>query len=177
MKISNRFIRNAVFVVLSLLIYLAWSNGFDRAYGKFVAGGISNITSKFSSIERAQVKYYEEEKTSIITCKYEDRTTKINLEYCLPVVLLLAWQLSLFFDKRLRRKDTFKLLAINFLIVYFLQIIFPLLLFNVSQSKFKSTSLFIGMQIFSFIVFFLILKDSLMIKYIYSQKTNTPKKR
>jgi len=161
----NRFYRNLIFVVLSLVFYMVWENGGDRFYGKVVAAGISKITSQFTGIEKAELRYFEAEKKSLIYCTYNDRATKLNIEYLLPVVLLLAWQFSLFADKRLNAMSTVKLLLFNFLIVYLLQILFPLLLYNVSQSKFKSTSLFIGMQVFGFIVFFLILKDSLLIRW------------
>lgn len=160
----NKTYRNILFVTLSILFYLLWENGGDKFYGRFVAGGISKVTAQFTPIEKAELRYFESEKKSLIYCIYDDRATKINIEYLLPIVLLLAWQLSLFIDKRLKSKEAAKLLVINFLIVYLLQIVFPLLLFNVSQSKFKSTSLFIGMQIFGFIVFFLIIKDSLLIR-------------
>jgi hypothetical protein len=170
MKLSNRLIRNTVFLILSLVFYLVWANGADQAYGKFVAWGVTKFTANVSDIERAKLEHIAEQDKSLIVCYYEDRATRINMEYCLPIVLLLAWQLSLFIDKRLFYKKALKLFAINFSIVYFIQILFPLLLYNVSQSKFKSTSLFIGMQIFGFIVFFLILKDSMLIKYLYSNK-------
>jgi len=47
---------------------------------------------------------------------------------------------------------------------------FPLLLYNISQSKAKATGLFIGLQVFGFIVFFLMIKDSLLIKLKYSSE-------
>jgi hypothetical protein len=166
----NRIIRNIVFIVLSFAFYFAWENGGDRLYGKFVAGGISKITTQFSSMEKAELRHYENPKTDLLYCLYEDRATKIDIEYLLPIVLLLAWQLSLFIDKRVNVKGALKLFAVNFSIVYLLQVLFPLLLYNVSQSKFKSTSLFIGMQVFGFIVFFLIIKDSLLIRFRTSNK-------
>jgi len=164
MKNSLRII---IFITASILFYFIWANGGEQSYGKFVAGGINKITSKFSGIQNASFKISETDNTPMIFCQYKDRKTRIATEYCLPIVLLLAWHLSLFFDKRIKTKTAFKFLGINFLIFYFLQIIFPLLLFNISQSKTKSMGLFIGLQIFSFIVFFLIIKDSLLIKYNY----------
>jgi hypothetical protein len=164
----KNLIRNIVFVVASFLIYLLWSNGGDQIYGKIVTFGIDKVTSRVSSIEKAEFIHYKEQEKTLIYCYYKDRKTNISLEFCLPVVLLLAWHLSLFFDKRIKSKDALKMFGINFAIVYFLQIIFPLLLYNISQSKVKSIGLFIGIQVFGFIVFFLILKDSLLIKYKYS---------
>lgn len=167
MKNSLRII---IFIFASIIFYLIWANGGEEVYGKIVTKGVDKITSKFSSIERAEFKISEQDQTPMINCYYKDRKTKIALEYCLPVVLLLAWHLSLFFDKRIKPKDASKMFAINFSILFFLQIFFPLLLFNISQSKAKSMGLFIGLQIFGFLVFFLIIKDSLLIKYKYSQK-------
>jgi len=161
-------VRNSVFVVASILFYLLWSNGGDQFYGKMVTFGIDKVTSRVSSIEKAEIIQYKEQEKTIIYCHYPDRKTNISLEFCLPIVLLLAWHLSLFFDKRINAKTALKMFGINFSIVYFLQILFPLLLFNISQSKVKSVGFFIGLQVFGFIVFFLILKDSLVIKYKYS---------
>jgi len=164
----KNLVRNIVFVVSSFLLYLLWSNGGEQVYGKVITFGIDKVTSKVSSIEKAELVEYKEQEKNIIFCYYKDRKTNIALEYCLPVVLLLAWHLSLFFDKRIKAKTALKMFGINFAIVYFLQILFPLLLFNISQSKVKSVGFFMGLQVFGFIVFFLLLKDSLLIKYKYS---------
>lgn len=168
----KNYLRNIVFVVLGFLLYLGWVNGGETAYAKFVATGINQFTTKFSSLEKVKYKHFKEENTTKLFFKYPDRGNNISMEYCLPIVILLAWHISLFFDKRVRPKFAFKLLGFNFVFVYFLQIIFPLLLFNISQSKVKSMSLFVGLQIFGFLIFFLILKDSLIIKYKFSQQGN-----
>jgi hypothetical protein len=164
----KNLVRNIVFVVASVLFYLLWSNGGDQFYGKIVTFGIDKVTSRVSSIQKAEFIQYKEQEKTLIYCYYPDRKTNIALEFCLPIVLLLAWHLSLFFDKRIKAMTALKMFGINFAIVYFLQILFPLLLYNISQSKVKSMGLFIGLQVFGFIVFFLILKDSLVIKYKYS---------
>lgn len=164
----KKYLRNIIFIVAGFALYLLWSNGGEQVYGKVVVTGIQKFTAKVSAIETVTYTHYKEQGTTMLYFKYPDRTTSIALEYCLPVVLLLAWQLSLFFDRRIKTKIAFKLLGINFSILYFLQIFFPLLLFNISLSKTKSMGLFIGLQIFSFLVFFLMLKDSLMIKHKYA---------
>lgn len=145
-------------------------NGGEEVYGKVVAFGVDKITSRISGIESADLKVFKQEQKTMLFCKYPDRTTKISIEFCLPIVLLLAWNLALFFDKRVSYKLALKLLGINFGIIFFIQIIFPMLLFNVSASKVKSMSLFIGMQIFGFLVFFLIIKDSLLLKTYFPKK-------
>lgn len=167
----KKYLRNSIFLISSVLLYLLWSNGGERVYAKFVTTGINEFVAKVTSIEHADYTYFKNENKTMMQLKYPDRTTKIALEYCLPVVLLLAWQFSLFFDRRITKKYAGRLLALNFLTLYFLQIIFPLLLFNISQSKTKSIGLFIGLQIFGFIVFFIILKDSLLIKYKFLTKS------
>jgi hypothetical protein len=165
----KNLVRNSVFVVASIVFYLLWANGGEQVYGKLVTGGINAVTTKISSIKKAEFKHFEAEEKSAIFCYYKDRKTNISLEFCLPIVLLLAWHLSLFFDKRLSAKKALKMFGINFLIVFFLQILFPLLLYNISQSKVKAMGLFIGLQVFGFIVFFLILKDSFLIKLNYTE--------
>ncbi len=165
----NKTIRNIIFIVASILFYLLWANGGEPVYGRFVAGGVEKVTSRFSSIEKTEIVHFEKEDKTLMYCYYPDRRTQIAIEYCLPVVLLLAWHFSLFFDKRLTWKIALRYLGINFAIVYFLQILFPLLMFNISQSEVKSMGLFIGLQVFGFVVFFLIIKDSLVIKYKFSQ--------
>jgi hypothetical protein len=165
----KNLVRNSVFIIASIVFYIIWANGGEQTYGKLVTFGIDKFTSKISSIEKAEFKHFEQEEKTLIYCYYPDRKTNIALEFCLPIVLLLAWHLSLFFDKRLKAKKALKMFGINFAIVYFLQIIFPLLLFNISQSKVKAMGLFIGLQVFGFIVFFLILKDSFLIKLNYSE--------
>ena len=167
MKIK-KYLRNLIFIIASILFYLIWSNGGDYTYGKVLAKGIEKFTTKLSSIERVRIENYAEQQKTVIYCKYPDRTTNISLEYCLPIVLLFAWHFALFFDKRITYKKALKYFGINFLIVFVLQLLFPLLLFDISQSKMKSMGLFIGLQIFGFLVFFLILKDSLLLKLNYS---------
>ncbi|HPR31159.1 MAG TPA: hypothetical protein PLK12_03645 [Prolixibacteraceae bacterium] len=165
----NRTLRNILFIVASIALYFVWENGGETVYARFVAGGVEKVTSRFSDIERTEVERFEQEGKTMIYCHYPDRMTRISVEYCLPVVLLLAWQFALFFDKRLNWKIALRFFSINFALYYFIQILFPLLMFNISQSKVKSMGLFIGLQIFGFIAFFLILKDSLIIKYKYPQ--------
>ncbi len=172
----KRYIRNIIFIVASISFYLLWSYGGEQVYGKLIKGGVERITTKVSGIETVAMTHFDEENVTMLSFKYPDRTTKISLEYCLPIVLLLAWQFSVFFDKRIKSKKAFKLLGANFLIIYLLQIIFPLLLFNVSQSSAKSIGLFIGMQVFGFLVFFLILKDSLIIRLMTSKNISTGQK-
>jgi len=172
---KNSLVRNSVFILLSLIFYVLWMKGGEQVYGKVVEFGIDKITSRFSAIDNATLMNFPVEKKNLIFCKYSDRTTKISVEYCLPIVLLLAWNISLFFDKRLVFKISAKWLTLNFFVVYFLQIIFPLLLFNISTSKIKSMSLFIGLQVFGFLVFFLILKDSFLLKYYFPQNKNDKK--
>ena len=171
----KKYRRNIIFIVAGFLFYLLWSNGGEQVYGKVVKTGVEKFTTKFSSIQTVKIQHFEQENKTLLYFKYPDRTTKITLEYCLPIVLLLAWQFSLFFDYRLKPKVALKFLATNFAIIYFLQIFFPLLLFNISQSATKSMSLFIGLQVFGFLVFFLILKDSLIIKLKYAPIANEPK--
>lgn len=165
----KKYLRNSIFIVTSILLYLLWSNGGEQVYGKLIKTGIEKFTTKISSIESAEYKYYPDQQKTVIVCKYNDRQTVIALEFCLPIVLLLAWHFSLFFDYRLNKKTALKYFLVNFSILYFLQILFPLLLYNISQSKIKSMGLFIGLQVFGFIVFFLIIKDSFIIKYKYSK--------
>ncbi|HNW50566.1 MAG TPA: hypothetical protein PKH79_05755 [Prolixibacteraceae bacterium] len=163
----KNIVRNSVFIAASILLYVLWVNGGEQVYGKMITFGIDKFTSAVSSIQRAEMVQFKEQGQTIIYCYYPDRKTNISLEFCLPIVLLLAWHLSLFFDKRINSKTASKMFGINFAVVYFLQILFPLLLFNISQSKVKSVGFFIGLQVFGFIVFFLIIKDSLVIKYKY----------
>ncbi|HPR62076.1 MAG TPA: hypothetical protein PLF35_14065 [Prolixibacteraceae bacterium] len=170
----KQYRRNIVFIVVGIVLYLLWSNGGEPVYGKIVKTGVEKFTTKVSKIESVRLEYMKEENKTMLFFKYPDRTTKIALEYCLPIVLLLAWHLSLYFDRRISAKVASKLFLYNFLIVYFIQLMFPLLLYNISQSKMKSMGLFIGLQVFGFLVFFLILKDSFIIKYKYGQLVNEP---
>ncbi|MBN1767175.1 MAG: hypothetical protein JXR50_00135 [Prolixibacteraceae bacterium] len=166
----KKYIRNIVFLVAGIIFYILWNIGGQAVYGRIVAFGVDKFTSGISKIESVEMKHYEEENKTILYFTYPDRRNNISLEYCLPIVLLLAWHLALFFDKRLSTKKALRYFGINFSIIYLLQILFPLLLFNISQSKVKSMGLFIGLQIFGFLVFFLIIKDSLLLKF------NTPEK-
>ncbi|MCE4566311.1 hypothetical protein INQ51_18465 [Maribellus sp. CM-23] len=160
----RRYFRNTIFVVTSVLFYLLWNSGGEEVYAKFLKEGVQHFTTKISAIETVYLKQ-EETKDKIIICfKYPDRTTKMTLDYCMPIVLLFAWQFSLLFDSRITKKTALKFFAINFLIVFILQFLFPLLLFDISNSKVKSVGLYIGFQIFGFIIFFLILKDSILIR-------------
>lgn len=134
------------------------------AYNNFLRKGTEQFATKFLSVEKVYLDQVENGEKVVICIKYPDRTTKMAMDYCLPIVLLFAWQFALFFDSRISKKTAFKFFAINFAIVFILQFLFPLLLFNHSHSKIKTTMLFMGFQIFGFIIFFLILKDSILIR-------------
>lgn len=166
----KKYLRISIFIFASIIFYLIWNMGGEKIYSKLVITGIEKFTSKISSIESAEQKYLPIQNETILSCQYHDRTTNIALDFCLPVVLLFAWQFSLFFDFRISKKTALYFFLLNFIIIYTLQILFPLLLYNISLSKFKSMGLFIGLQIFGFLVFFLILKDSYLIKYKFRDK-------
>jgi hypothetical protein len=170
----KRYLRNIIFLIATIVFYFLWNNGGEPVYGKIIAIGVEKITSMFSNIETVTVNHLKDLGMTMLYFKYPDRTTSIAMEYCLPVVLLLAWHFALFFDHRIKAKTALKLMAINMAILFILQVFFPMLLFNISQSKVKSTGLFIGLQIFSFLVFFLILKDSLLIKHKYTSNKEGP---
>lgn len=150
--------RNIIFIVLGFGLYLLWNSGGDRVYGKFITFGIENFVTKNSDIEEVTMKYIKKDDQYYIACKYAKGESGVSMEHYLPIVLLLAWQISLFFDKSIKTKKALRLFAINFLIFYILEITYPLLI------RSKSSFMFIGMQIFSFLVFFIILKDTFIIK-------------
>lgn len=156
--------RHWIFLLGSVLFYFLWHAGGEKVYAKFITTGIAKITSRVVDLESVEYKHFEKENKTMLYLQYTDKSNKIAMEYCLPVVLLLAWQLSLFFDSKLAKKYALRFLAVNFGILYMLQIFFPLLLYNISESKTRSMGLFVGLQIFGFLVFFLILKDSLLIR-------------
>ncbi|MDA3879569.1 MAG: hypothetical protein PF436_04205 [Prolixibacteraceae bacterium] len=168
----KKYIRNIVFLIAGVVFYILWNIGGQAIYGEVVKFGVEKFTTGVSKIESVDIKHFDKENKTMLYFTYPDRRNNISLEYCLPVVLLLAWHLALFFDKRLTAKKALKYFVINFIIIYIIQILFPLLLFNISQSKAKSMGLFIGLQIFGFLVFFLILKDSLLLKYFYSKEAS-----
>lgn len=165
---KKNLLRYSIFIIATILLYMIWVNGGERVYAKVIVTGIEKFTTKFSSISEVQIVHNDKDNSTSIFCIYPDRKNNITVEYCLPIILLLAWGVSLFFDKRIPKKYAIKLFVFNFIVIYILQIFFPLLLYNVSQSKIKSTSLFIGMQIFSFLIFFLIIKDLLLIRIKFS---------
>ncbi|MBN2805841.1 MAG: hypothetical protein JXR22_04225 [Prolixibacteraceae bacterium] len=171
MKKSPRYL---VFILGSILFYMLWISGGEKVYAKLISTGISKITASVSAIDKVEYKHFEKENKTMLFLQYPDKSNKIALEYCLPVVLLLAWQFSLFVDRKIKKKTALGFLAFNFTILYFLQIFFPLLLYNISESKARSMGLFVGLQIFGFIVFFLIIKDSLLIKYKKKFETEEP---
>ncbi|WP_297097867.1 hypothetical protein [uncultured Draconibacterium sp.] len=154
----NRKIRNIIFILLGIAFYLLWNYGGDRFYGKFIAFGIEHIVSKKSDITSATVNYFKSDDQYYIAYKYPKGESGVSMESYLPVVLLFAWQIALFFDKRINMKKALWLFAINFLIIYLLQITYPLVM------RSKSSLMFIGTQIFSFLVFFIILKDTFIIR-------------
>ena len=159
---------------------MLWIKGGEKAYGKFITWGTNNITTAFSSMDKAEFATATD-KSHVMLCYYDEekvtRRTNINLEYLLPIVLLLAWHLSLFVDRNIPTKKSLKFLGINFGIVFILQIFFPLLLYKVSESAFKSLSVFIGLQIFGFLAFFLIIKDSFIIRYMNRELSENQKEK
>jgi hypothetical protein len=160
----NRRISNIIFIVAGIAFYVLWNYGGDRLYGKFVSVGIEHFVTNISDLEKVSLNYVQEKHQLYIACKFPKIEVGVSMVSYLPVVLLLAWQFSLFFDKRITTKKAFRLFAINFLVFYLLQITYPILL------RSKSSIMFIGVQIFSFLVFFFILKDSLVIKSLEKQQ-------
>ncbi len=166
----KRYLRNTIFLIASVLFYFLWNSGGETAYASFLTEGVEKFASKISSVESAYLEKVENGEKTLICIKYPHRTTKMALDYCLPIVLLFAWQFALFFDSRISKKTALKFFAFNFLLVFVLQFLFPLLLYNHTESKIKTLGLFMGFQMFGFIIFFLILKDSILIRLKVSQK-------
>ena len=110
----KRYLRNTIFLVASILFYLLWNNGGEEVYARFLREGVQQFTTKISDIETVYLKQENKLDKIIICFKYPDRTTRMTLDYCMPVVLLFAWQFSLFFDSRIAKKTALKFFAINF---------------------------------------------------------------
>ncbi len=159
MKIS----RILIVLGLATAYYIIWQLGFDYVWANIVKAGISTITAAFSDIQEVAVVISDD--AIRFHFRYPDRKSSVNIEYLLPVVLLLAWQTYLFIIKTVPRKFALKSLGFNLGILWLMQIFFPLLLFNVSMSKVKASFFFLGLQVFGMIVLFMIIKDSVLLKY------------
>lgn len=155
--------RILVVLGLSTVFYFFWQIGFDYIWAYILKAGISTITAIFADIQ--QVVVQQSDDAIRLFFHYPDRNNSVNVEYALPIVLLLAWQTYLYIDKNVTIKFANHSLLLNISIFYLLQIFFPLLLYNVSASKTKATLFFLGLQVFGMLVLFLIIKDSVMIKY------------
>lgn len=156
---------NRVLIVLGFatVLYILWQFGFNYVWANILKVGVSAITATFSNIQKVTIDNTSE--ITVLYFQYPDRTNHINIEYALPIVLLLAWEASLFVIKNVPHQFAFKSLGINVGIVWLIQIFFPLLLFNISTSKIKGSFFFLGLQVFSILVLFLIIKDSIILKY------------
>ncbi len=161
---------NRILIVLGLstIYYALWQLGFDYVWAYILKGGISTITASFSGIKEVLV---EKSETAIhLYFKYVDRNNDVNVEYALPIVLLLGWQTYLLIMRDIPRRFAFRSAAFNLILLYLFQIFFPLLLYNVSASKTKATLFFMGLQVFGMLILFLIVKDNVILKY---RKINT----
>jgi len=163
---------NKIAIVLALAFgfYILWHFGFNYVWAYCLKAGISTITAAFSDIQEVWVE--KSETVVHLYFRYPDRKNNVNAEFTLPIVLLLAWQTYLFIIKDVSRKFALRSLGFNLTILYLLQIFFPLLLYNVSASKTKATLFFLGLQIFGMLVFFLIAKDNILLKYKNQPKVN-----
>lgn len=155
--------RVVIVLGFATIFYILWQFGFDYVWANIVKAGVSTITAAFSDIQKVTIDNTGE--APVLYFYYTGRNNHVDIEYALPIILLLAWQASLFVIKNIPRRFAFKSLGINVGILWLIQIFFPLLLFNISTSKIKGSFFFLGLQIFGILVLFLIIKDSISLKY------------
>ena len=151
-----------IFLGLASIIFILWKLGLQVFWAKFVLSGVNTITTSLSSMQKAVLNTG---KLPEFIYYYSDRSNKQDLEHLLPTVVLIAWQITLFFVKDVDWKYIARLAAINILIVWLLQILYPLMLFNINQSKFKLAMVVIGLQLFDFMILFLIIKDIVLLRF------------
>jgi len=151
-----------IFLILATVLFILWKLGLQVMWAKFVLSGLNTITTSVSHLQKAVLSTGKDLE---FTYFYADRTNKQDLEHLIPTVILIAWQITVFFVKDIQWKYAAKLALINIGLVWLLQIFYPLLLFNINQSKFKLAMVVIGLQIFDFMFLFLILKDIILLRY------------
>jgi len=155
-----------LFVLFSFILYLAWYYFIQQYYAVFISKSCVHFTSIFSDIKTSHID--NSKNPVMMFFNYRDRTTHVSIEYCMPVILLLAWHFAQFFGE-IKKSTVAKYAAINFAIVYFFQMLYPLLLYGISKSQVKFTLFFLGLQCFGVLILFLIITNNLYLK-IYSKK-------
>jgi len=94
---------NKILIVLALatVYYVLWQIGFDYIWANVLKAGISTITATLAGIQ--QVTIDNTSPVPVLYFKYADRTNHVNIEYALPIVLMLAWQTYLCIVKEVPR--------------------------------------------------------------------------
>jgi hypothetical protein len=161
-KIVNILI---VLVASSLVLYL-WFLGLNKIYGHALIFGTNLFLSPFPNIF-LEMSPDSESPVFLVNSIIEGRTGQYPQNgklILLPFVMILTWQILLFFN--LTSKDAIRSALENILIFYFLQVIFLILLtqfYNSAIVRFIYNLLSDSFYIFAL---FLILKDAIRLRLI-----------
>ncbi|MBW6460610.1 MAG: hypothetical protein K0B08_08560 [Bacteroidales bacterium] len=157
---QNMLINILIVVVASMLLLILWFRGLDLFYAQTLKLG-ANIALLFSSDTSVAVKVVEGTPAFIVETVVGGRKgsypQKANL-ILLPVIMILTWQILLFFNLPFRQ--AFRTAWQNILIFYIIQVIYVVLLSSYYNSSTVKYIYDLLMDSFYIIALFLIVKDA-----------------
>jgi len=172
---QKKLINILIVIGTSAILTVLWFNGLDWLYAQMLRVG-ANIFLLFSDNTHIGLKMVDKAPTFIVETIIGGRKgsypQKADL-ILLPFIMILTWQILLFFN--LRRKDALRSSLENIIIFYIIHVIYLLLLtgyYNSGTVKFIYDLL---LDSFYIIALFLIVKDAFKYELIGIAKRYTTK--
>ncbi|MDD5507633.1 MAG: hypothetical protein PHD25_04795 [Bacteroidales bacterium] len=149
-------------LVITILIFVLWQMGYESVHSRILAGGTNGWLKVVGSDK--SIKYEVKDNTPI----YRIHITKEGKEYTFPqeigpllqpTVIVIAWQLFLFFVLPWRK--ALRLLLINLAIFIGLQVFFLVQLTGFHTSSFQKFLYGLMVDSFYIIALILVIKDTI----------------
>ena len=157
---QKKIINVLIVIGASAIMLVLWFNGFAYLYAQILKLG-ANILLIFSSNTHVGVKLVENAPTFIVNTIIDGRKgsypQKADL-ILLPFIMILTWQILLFFNLPL--KEAIRSAIENIVIFYVIQLIYVLLLTAYYNNAFIKFIYDLLIDSFYIIALFLIVKDS-----------------
>ncbi|MBE0640180.1 MAG: hypothetical protein IH598_16825 [Bacteroidales bacterium] len=152
-----------ILIVLTILFYTLWIYGLEKAYTKFLLGGTNTALSIIKTDTHIELEKENETYQFRVRTKIDGRKASFPQKIgslLQPTVIILAWQLFLFFV--LGKRDALRSLGINLGIFYLAQILLLVFLSGFYVSEVQKFIYLMLMDSFYVIAIVLVIKDSIL---------------
>lgn len=147
---------------ITVLMFVLWQVGYQAVHARILAGGTNGCLHILGSDE--SIRYLKEDHTALFRIYLKENGKPVEFSQEIgpllqPTVIILAWQLFLFFV--LPRKQAFRLLLINLAIFSGFQVFFLIQLAGFHSSSVHKFLYRLLVDSFYIIALILVIKDTI----------------